>query len=73
MGDRSVADRQAPSAPGEPVHRDAGTLLLLELVTSSLLFLLLPLLLLVLALPDLAADALAWPGFGDVHTVVAAI
>ena len=47
------------------------TLLLLELVTSSLLFLLLPLLLLVLALPDLAADALSWPGFGEAHTVVA--
>ena len=48
------------------------TLLLIELVTSSLLFLLLPVSLLVLTLPDLIGDALAWPVFGEVHTVVAA-
>ena len=48
------------------------TLLLIELVTSSLLFFLLPLALIVLLVPDLAGDALAWPGFGEVHTEVAA-
>ena len=37
------------------------TLLLIELVTSSILFFLLPLALLVLLLPDLVGDALAWP------------
>ena len=41
-------------------------LLLLELVTSSLLFLLLPLLLLVLVLPELYGGALSWPVFGTV-------
>ena len=48
------------------------TLLLIELITSSLLFFLLPLALIVLAVPDLAGDALSWPGFGEVHTLVAA-
>ena len=48
------------------------TLLLLELITSSVLFFLLPLALLVLTLPDLLGDALAWPGFGELHAVVAA-
>jgi poly-beta-1,6-N-acetyl-D-glucosamine synthase len=48
------------------------TLLLIELITSSLLFFLLPLALIVLAVPDLAAGALTWPGFGEVHTLVAA-
>ena len=48
------------------------TLLLIELITSSLLFLLLPLALIVLAVPDLAGDALSWPGFGEAHTLVAA-
>ena len=47
------------------------TLLLLELVTSSLLFVMLPLLLIVLALRDLVGDALSWPGFGEAHTAVA--
>jgi cellulose synthase/poly-beta-1,6-N-acetylglucosamine synthase-like glycosyltransferase len=48
------------------------TLLLIELITSSLLFFLLPLALIVLAVPELAGGALTWPGFGEVHTVVAA-
>ena len=48
------------------------TLLLIELITSSLLFFLLPLALIVLAVPDLFSDALTWPGFSEVHTVVAA-
>ena len=48
------------------------TLLLIELITSSLLFFLLPLALIVLAVPDLAGDALSWPGFGEMHTLVAA-
>ena len=48
------------------------TLLLIELITSSLLFFLLPLTLIVLAVPDLAGGALSWPGFSEVHTVVAA-
>jgi poly-beta-1,6-N-acetyl-D-glucosamine synthase len=48
------------------------TLLLIELITSSLLFFLLPLALIVLAVPDLVGGALSWPGFGEVHTAVAA-
>ncbi len=48
------------------------TLLLLELVTASMLFLLLPLLLVILAIPDLEPAALSWPGFATVHAVVAA-
>ena len=48
------------------------TLLLIELITSSLLFFLLPLALVVLAVPDLAGITLTWPGFSEVHTVVAA-
>jgi cellulose synthase/poly-beta-1,6-N-acetylglucosamine synthase-like glycosyltransferase len=47
-------------------------LLLLELVTSSVMFFLLPLILIVLAIPDLLGEALSWPWFGEVHTVVAA-
>jgi poly-beta-1,6-N-acetyl-D-glucosamine synthase len=47
-------------------------LLLLELVTASLLFLMLPLVLLILAVPYLDAATLALPGFGTVHAVVAA-
>jgi poly-beta-1,6-N-acetyl-D-glucosamine synthase len=46
-------------------------LLLLELVTSSLLYLLFPLLLVVLAMPDLVAGATSWPGFAEVYGVVA--
>jgi biofilm PGA synthesis N-glycosyltransferase PgaC len=48
------------------------TLLLLELVTSSVMFVLLPLILIVLALPELLGEALSWPWFGEVHTAVAA-
>lgn len=48
------------------------TLLLIELITSSLLFFLLPLALIVLAVPELAGGALTWPGFGEVHAAVAA-
>jgi cellulose synthase/poly-beta-1,6-N-acetylglucosamine synthase-like glycosyltransferase len=48
------------------------TLLLIELITSSLLFFLLPLALIVLAVPDLAGGALTWPGFTEVHALVAA-
>jgi poly-beta-1,6-N-acetyl-D-glucosamine synthase len=46
-------------------------LLLLELVASSLLYLLLPLLLTVLVLPHLVTGALSWPAFADVYGVVA--
>jgi poly-beta-1,6-N-acetyl-D-glucosamine synthase len=45
-------------------------LLLLELITSSLLFLLLPLLMIVLLVPDLVGGALSWPGFAQVHAAV---
>jgi poly-beta-1,6-N-acetyl-D-glucosamine synthase len=44
--------------------------LLLELVTSSLLYLTLPFLLLVLFIPDVAGGAPSWPGFTAVYTVV---
>ena len=47
------------------------TVLLLELVTSSMLFLLLPLLLTVLLIPDVAGGAPAWPMFAQVYAVVA--
>ena len=46
-------------------------LLLMELVTSSLLFLMLPLLLAVLITPDLVGGTSAWPVFGEVHAAVA--
>jgi poly-beta-1,6-N-acetyl-D-glucosamine synthase len=46
--------------------------LLLELITSSTIFLLLPLLIAVLVVPDLAHGTLHWPEFGDVHAVIAA-
>jgi biofilm PGA synthesis N-glycosyltransferase PgaC len=46
------------------------TALLLELVTSSLLFLLLPLLLLVLFIPDVAGGAPGWPVFAQVYAAV---
>ena len=46
------------------------TMLLLELVTSSLLFLLLPLLLAVLFIPDVAGGAPGWPVFAQVYAVV---
>jgi biofilm PGA synthesis N-glycosyltransferase PgaC len=47
-------------------------MLLLELITSSAIFVVLPLLVLVLAVPDLAPATLAWVPFADVHAVVAA-
>ena len=47
------------------------TVLLLELVTSSMLFLLLPLLLTVLLIPDVAGGPPAWPMFAQVYAVVA--
>jgi biofilm PGA synthesis N-glycosyltransferase PgaC len=46
------------------------TALLLELVTSSLLYLTLPFVLLVLFIPDVAGGAPGWPGFAEVYTVV---
>jgi biofilm PGA synthesis N-glycosyltransferase PgaC len=48
------------------------TVLLLELLTSSLFFLLLPFLVLILAVPALHPAALAWPGMAPVHATVAA-
>jgi poly-beta-1,6-N-acetyl-D-glucosamine synthase len=46
------------------------SLLLLELIISSLMFLMLPFLLVVLVLPDIAAAALSWPPFAEVHLAV---
>jgi poly-beta-1,6-N-acetyl-D-glucosamine synthase len=46
--------------------------LLLELITSGAIFLMLPLLICVLVVPDLAHSTLHWLPFADVHTVVAA-
>lgn len=48
------------------------TVLLLELLTSSMFFLLLPLLVLILAVPAMHPAALAWPGLMPVHEAVAA-
>ncbi len=45
-------------------------LLLLELITSSVMFFLLPLALLVLLVPDLAGQALSWSPFDDLHLAV---
>jgi cellulose synthase/poly-beta-1,6-N-acetylglucosamine synthase-like glycosyltransferase len=47
-------------------------LLLFETVTSSLMFLLLPLLLLVFGVPELVGGAQYWPWFAPVYTAVAA-
>ncbi|HEY6422114.1 MAG TPA: glycosyltransferase [Pseudonocardiaceae bacterium] len=47
-------------------------LLILELLTSSLFFMLLPSLVLILAVPAVDPDALAWPGVAPVHDAVAA-
>lgn len=47
-------------------------LLVAELFTASVIFLVLPLLLLILAMPDLVAGAAAWPGFGLVYVTLAA-
>ncbi|MBV9161756.1 MAG: glycosyltransferase family 2 protein [Pseudonocardiales bacterium] len=48
------------------------TALLLELLTSSMFFLLLPLLVAVLAVPAVYPAVLAWPGIMPVHDAVAA-
>jgi biofilm PGA synthesis N-glycosyltransferase PgaC len=48
------------------------TVLLLELLTSSMFFLLLPLLVFVLAVPAVDPAALAWPGMMPAHHAVAA-
>jgi biofilm PGA synthesis N-glycosyltransferase PgaC len=48
------------------------TVLLLELLTSSMFFLLLPLLVLVLAGPAIYPAALTWPGIAAAHDAVAA-
>jgi poly-beta-1,6-N-acetyl-D-glucosamine synthase len=47
-------------------------LMLLELVTSSLVFLAFPVLFLVLAVPDLVGGATAWPWFAPVYAAVSA-
>ncbi len=47
-------------------------LTLTELITSSLLFVTLPLIALVLAVPDLVGSAVSWPGFGSLYAVVSA-
>src|SRR5262249_20276481 len=46
------------------------TVLLLELLTSSMFFVLLPVLVAVLAVPAVYPDALAWPGLAPVHEAV---
>ncbi|MDQ3762037.1 MAG: glycosyltransferase family 2 protein [Actinomycetota bacterium] len=48
------------------------TVLLLELLTSSMFFVLLPFLVLILAVPELYPAALAWPGIAPVHDTVTA-
>lgn len=45
-------------------------LTLTELITSSLLFVILPLIAVVLAVPDLVSSAISWPGFASVYAVV---
>jgi poly-beta-1,6-N-acetyl-D-glucosamine synthase len=45
--------------------------LLFELITSSAIFVLLPLLLAILIVPDLAHSTLHWVPFADVHAVIA--
>ncbi len=47
-------------------------LLLLELITSSAIFVLLPLIVLVLTVPDFVPGLLTWPPFADIYAVVAA-
>jgi cellulose synthase/poly-beta-1,6-N-acetylglucosamine synthase-like glycosyltransferase len=47
-------------------------LTLTELITSSLLFLILPLLVLILLVPDLVTSAATWPGFGSAYATVSA-
>jgi poly-beta-1,6-N-acetyl-D-glucosamine synthase len=48
------------------------TLLLLELVTAAVSFLLLPVLVVVLVLPEITTAALTWPVEGPLHAVLAA-
>ncbi len=45
--------------------------LLLELITSSAIFVLLPLILIVLLVPEAAHSTLQWLPFDDVHTIIA--
>jgi biofilm PGA synthesis N-glycosyltransferase PgaC len=47
------------------------TMLLLELLTSSMFFLVLPLLVLILAVPAVYPDALSWPGITPAHDMIA--
>ena len=48
------------------------SLLMLELVTSCVIFLVLPLVLAILVMPELFSGAPSWPGFGTVYAVTAA-
>lgn len=48
------------------------SLLMLELVTSSVIFLVLPLVLAILVMPELFGGAPSWPAFGTVYAVTAA-
>ena len=45
---------------------------LTELITSSLLFVTLPLLVLILLVPDLVSTAVTWPGYGRVYALLSA-
>jgi poly-beta-1,6-N-acetyl-D-glucosamine synthase len=45
---------------------------LTELITSCLLFVTLPLLVLILLIPDLVSSAASWPGYGRVYAVLSA-
>jgi poly-beta-1,6-N-acetyl-D-glucosamine synthase len=45
---------------------------LTELVTSCLLFVTLPLLVLILVVPDLVSSAASWPGYGKVYALLSA-
>ncbi len=45
-------------------------LTLTELITSSLLFLILPLVAAILVVPDIVASAVTWPGFGPLYATV---
>ena len=45
---------------------------LTELITSCLLFVTLPVLVLILLIPDLVSSAATWPGYGTVYTFLAA-
>ncbi len=46
-------------------------LMLIELITSSVLLVVLPVIVLILLVPDLIPSAATWPAFGPLHTVVA--